>query len=176
MAARAFDDPGCDWPALSEGLVVAEELLLVVQVADARVGPGPAAGAQAGGVGLGGDLGGGPGAVVGQHREGLDGDPVLGGGVAGVVEGPGRLPLDRLRGEVPARELVLLLFNNPPPNHAGTFRCTWLSSDLFREDGWLPVVDVAVAGAADHEGLAPHFRHDGRPPGLAWSRPAEAGE
>ena len=75
-----------------EGLVVAQELALVSQVADARVGAGAPAAFQAGGVGLGGDLGGGPVAVAGQDREGLDRDPVLGGGVPGVVEAPGGAP------------------------------------------------------------------------------------
>jgi len=42
-----------------------------------------------------------------------------------------------------------------PPNPADTFRCTRLSSDLRRVGGGLPVVDGLVAGAADHEGLAP---------------------
>ena len=33
-----------------------------------------------------------------------------------------------------------------------------------------------MAGAADHEGLAPHFCHEGRPRGLARSGLAELGE
>ena len=63
-----------------------------------------------------------------------------------------------------------------PPNHAGTFRCTWLSSDLRRGGGGLPVMDGVVAGAADHQGLAPLPGHDGHPRGLACSGFAEAGE
>ena len=75
-----------------EGLVVAQELALVPQVADARVGPGPPAAFQSGGVGFGGDLRGGPVAVAGQDREGLGRDPVLGGGVTGVVQAPRGVP------------------------------------------------------------------------------------
>jgi hypothetical protein len=60
VTACALDDSGCDWPASVEGLVVAQELALVSQVADARVGSGAAAAFQPGGVGFGGDLGGGP--------------------------------------------------------------------------------------------------------------------
>jgi hypothetical protein len=43
VTACALDDFGCDWPASVEGLVVAQELALVSQVADARVGSGAAA-------------------------------------------------------------------------------------------------------------------------------------
>ena len=50
------------------------------------------AAAQAGSVGLGGDLLRGPGAVAGQHGERLGRDPVLGGGVPGRVEAPCRAP------------------------------------------------------------------------------------
>jgi hypothetical protein len=42
VTACALDDSGCDWPASVEGLVVAQELALVSQVADARVGSGAA--------------------------------------------------------------------------------------------------------------------------------------
>jgi hypothetical protein len=56
-----------------------------------------------------------------------------------------------------------------PPNPACTFRCTGLSGDLCRvRDGVR--VDPVVAGGADDEGLAPHFRHEGGPRGLARSR------
>lgn len=41
---------------------------------------------ESGRVGFGGDLGGGPVAVAGQDHEGLDRDPVLCGGIAGLVE------------------------------------------------------------------------------------------
>ena len=75
-----------------QGLVVTQELVLVPQVADARVGPGAPACVQAGGVGFGGDLGGGPVAVAGEDREGLDRDPVLGGGIPGGVQAPRRAP------------------------------------------------------------------------------------
>ena len=62
-----------------------------------------------------------------------------------------------------------------PPNPAGTFGCTGLSSDLCRvRDG--VCVDVVVAGGADNECLAPLFCHEGCPRGLARSWPAEAGE
>ena len=92
VAAGALDDPGRDRPAGVQGLVVAQELALVPQVADARVGSGAPAAFQPGGVGFGGDLGGGPVAVAGQDREGLGRDPVLGGGVPGLVEAPGGAP------------------------------------------------------------------------------------
>src|SRR3984957_19167557 len=42
--------------------------------------------------------------------------------------------------------------------------------------GWLPVVDGLVAGCADDEGLAPHFRHQGRPGGLLAAWPYQVGE
>ena len=62
-----------------------------------------------------------------------------------------------------------------PPNPAGIFRCTGLSSGLCRvRDGVR--VDVVMAVSADGEGLAPHFGHEGRPRGLARSRLAEPGE
>ena len=92
VAACSLDDAGRDRPAGVEGLVVAQELALVPQVADARVGAGAPAAFQSGGIGFGGDLGGGPVAVAGQDREGLDRDPVLGGGVPGLVEAPGGAP------------------------------------------------------------------------------------
>jgi hypothetical protein len=62
------------------------------------------------------------------------------------------------------------------PNHAGIFRCTWLSSDLLRESGWLSCVDGLVAGGADHEGLPAHLGHELCPRGLWPSRPGEVGE
>jgi hypothetical protein len=92
MAACAFDDPGRDGPARGQGLVVAEVLVLAGQVADARVDAGPRGAGQAGGVGFGGDLGGCAGAVPGQDRKCLDRYPVLGGGVTGPVQAPGRFP------------------------------------------------------------------------------------
>src|ERR1039458_6594550 len=52
-----------------------------------------------------------------------------------------------------------------PPNHAGAFQRTWLSSDLRRAVGRVPV-DGVVAGWADREGLAPHLCHFRRPGGL----------
>ena len=56
-----------------------------------------------------------------------------------------------------------------PPNSACTFQRTELSSDLCRvRDGVR--VDLVVAGGADDERLAPHFRHEGGPRGLARSR------
>src|ERR1700755_295696 len=52
------------------------------------------------------------------------------------------------------------------------FRCAGLSSDLCRvRDGVR--VDVVVACRADDQGLAPHFRHEGCPRGLAWPGRAE---
>ena len=92
MAARALDYPGRDRPAGVQGLVVAQELALVSQVADARVGSGALAAFQAGGVGVGGDPGGDPVAVAGQDLRGPGRDPVLGGGVSGRVEAPGSAP------------------------------------------------------------------------------------
>jgi hypothetical protein len=47
-----------------------------------------------------------------------------------------------------------------PPNPAGLFRGTRLSSDLCRLRVGLPDVDGVVAGGADHEGLAPTPDHD----------------
>jgi len=92
MAACALDDAGRDRPAGFQGLVVVQELALVSQVADARVRPGAPAAFQPGGVGLGGDLGGGPLAVAGQDGEGLDRDPVLGGGIPCGVQAPRGAP------------------------------------------------------------------------------------
>ena len=92
VTAGSLDDPGRDRPARGQGPVVAQELALVSQVADARVGAGAVAAFQSGGVGFGGDPGGGPVAVAGQHHEGLHGDPVLGGGIPGLVEAPGSAP------------------------------------------------------------------------------------
>jgi hypothetical protein len=62
------------------------------EVADAGVGSGSPARGQAGGAGLGGDLFRGPGAAAGQHLERLGRDPVLGGGIAGVVQAPRGFP------------------------------------------------------------------------------------
>jgi hypothetical protein len=62
------------------------------QVADAGGGSVTLASGQVGGVCLRGDLGGGPVAVVGQDRECLDRDPVLGGGVPGGVQAPRGAP------------------------------------------------------------------------------------
>src|SRR6266702_2209589 len=42
--------------------------------------------------------------------------------------------------------------------------------------GWLPFVDGLMAGCADDEGLAPHFRHQGRPGGLLAACLREVGE
>ena len=75
------------------GLVVAQVLALAVQVSRAHASApwrwlpsSPAA------VGFGGDLGGGPVAVAGQDHEGLDRNPVLCGGIAGLVEAPPGAP------------------------------------------------------------------------------------
>jgi hypothetical protein len=91
VAAGSLDDPGGNGPARGQGLVVAQELLLAGQVADAGVRAVPLAGGEPGGVGFGGDLSGGPGAVPGQDRERFDRDPVLGGRVGWGVQG-GRRP------------------------------------------------------------------------------------
>ncbi len=56
-----------------------------------------------------------------------------------------------------------------PPNRTCTFPCIRLSGDLCRVRGGVRV-DPVVAGRADDEGLAPHFRHEGGPRGLARSR------
>jgi len=62
-----------------------------------------------------------------------------------------------------------------PPNPAGTFGGTGLSSDLCRvRDG--VCVDVVMAVGADDERLAAHSGHEGCPRGLVWSGPAEVGE
>jgi hypothetical protein len=92
VAARSLDDPGRDRPAGREGLVVAQEVVLVSQVADACAGPGAPASSHPGCVGFGGDLLRGPRAVAGQHGEGPGRDPVLGGGVPGRVEAPCSTP------------------------------------------------------------------------------------
>jgi hypothetical protein len=92
VAACSFDDPGGDGPARGQGLVVAQELLLAGQVADAGIRAVALAGGKDGGVGFGGDLGGGPGAVAGQYRERFDRYPVLGGRITGGVQGPCGLP------------------------------------------------------------------------------------
>jgi hypothetical protein len=62
-----------------------------------------------------------------------------------------------------------------PPNHAGAFQRTWLSGDLRRAVGRLPV-DGVVAGAADREGLTPHLGHFRRPGRLSRAGFPEAGE
>ena len=92
MAACALDDAGRDRPADIQCPVVVQELALVSQVADACVGPGASAAFQAGGVGLGGDLGGGPVAVAGQNGKGPGRAPVLGGGVPCGVQAPRGAP------------------------------------------------------------------------------------
>src|SRR5260370_10131216 len=56
-----------------------------------------------------------------------------------------------------------------PPNRTCTFSCIRLSSYLCRvRDGVR--VDPVMARCADDERLAPHFRHEGGPRGLARSR------
>jgi hypothetical protein len=69
VAAGSFYYPGRDGPARGQGLVVAQELLLARQVADAGVRAVALAGGKAGGVRFGGDVRGYPGAVSGQYRE-----------------------------------------------------------------------------------------------------------
>jgi len=59
-----------------------------------------------------------------------------------------------------------------PPNPAGGFHRTGLSGDLRRVRDRVRV-DVVVAVCADDERLAPHFRHEDRPRGLARSGLAE---
>ena len=62
-----------------------------------------------------------------------------------------------------------------PPNPACGFHRTGLSSDLCRVlDG--VCVDAVMARRADNERLAPHFRHESRPRGLARSRFPELAE
>jgi hypothetical protein len=92
VAAGALDDPGGDGPSLREGLVVAEAAEPGGEVAGAGVGSGAPGPGEAGGVGLGGDVAGDAVAVAGEDGECLDGDPVLGGGIAGLVQAPGSLP------------------------------------------------------------------------------------
>src|SRR5690242_7361973 len=79
-----------------------------------------------------------------------------------------------------ARSRVRLCGSGPfprslPPNPAGTFGCTGLSSDLCRVRNRVRV-DVVMAVGADDERLAAHPGHEGRPRGLIRSGPAEAGE
>jgi hypothetical protein len=92
VAAGSLDDPGGDGPARGQGLVVAQELLLAGQVADAGVRAVPLIGGKAGGVRFGGDFGGCPRTVPGQHGERFDRYPVLGGRVGGGVQGPCGFP------------------------------------------------------------------------------------
>jgi hypothetical protein len=104
VAAGSFYYPGRDGPARGQGLVVAQELLLARQVADAGVRAVALAGGKAGGVRFGGDAGGDPGAVSGQYRERVDRYPVFGGGVPGRVQGPCGLPEVFQLSTVSARE------------------------------------------------------------------------
>src|SRR5580658_4642723 len=92
MPACALDYSRRDRPAGLQGLAVTQELALVSQVADAGVGAAAPACVQPGGVGFGGDRGGGPVAVAGQDGQGLDRDPVLGGGIPGGVQAPRSVP------------------------------------------------------------------------------------
>jgi hypothetical protein len=108
MAAGALDDTRRDRPAGFEGLAVAQELALVSQVADAGVGPAAPAAFQPGGTGFGGDGGGGPVAVAAQYGEGLDCDPVLGGGIPGIVEAPCSAPYVLQLSTVSGRESYVL--------------------------------------------------------------------
>src|SRR5712691_354927 len=89
-----------------------------------------------------------------------------------------RLPLLEIRGRVgcPARSREHGPFpDSLPPNPACAFQRTGLSSDLRRmRDGIR--VDVVMAAGADNERLAPHFRHEGCPRGLARSGLAELPE
>lgn len=99
MPACSLDDAGRDGPAVGEGLVVAQVLVPGVQVAHAGVHAGSPAAGQAGGAGLSGDLLRGPVAVAGQYRECPGRDPVLGCGVAGLVQAPRGFPdVTRARG------------------------------------------------------------------------------
>jgi hypothetical protein len=88
VTACALDYSRRDRPAGVQGLAIAQEFALACQVADARVGTGAPAAFQAGRVGFGGDLGGGPVAVASQDRERPGRDPVLGNGIPGLVEAP----------------------------------------------------------------------------------------
>lgn len=92
MPARALDDARRDRPARFQGLVVVQEVALAVEVADAGFGAVPLACGKAGGIGIGGELLHDPVAVAGQDGEDLDRAPVLGRGIAGLVEAPRSTP------------------------------------------------------------------------------------
>jgi integrase len=97
------------------------------------------------------------------------GDVTLGAGANVTCEGQGELHGEVPAGQVLGRAASLRTTRAP-------FRCTWLSSDLRRDCGWLPVVDGIVAGVADHEGFSAFPCHERRPRGLVLTRLAEAGE
>jgi len=165
MPACALDHPGGDRPAAGQRGVVVEELLFGLEVADAVVDPAPPLAGQSGVDGLLVDGGDGLGGVPGQDADRMGGDPRLGVGITVGVKAPGGLPPGKPRGEVP---MVQVLFRVAPLRTTrAPFRCTWLSGDLRRVGGDVPVVDGLVAGVADHEGLAPFPGHDGRPEGLS---------
>jgi hypothetical protein len=88
MPARALDYSGRDRPAGRECLVVAQVLRVVGQVAHARLHAGSPVIGQPARIGLRGDrLGDMPG-PAGQHRQRLDGHPVLSGRIIPGMEAP----------------------------------------------------------------------------------------
>src|SRR6266487_1986974 len=92
VAAGALDDAGGDGPAAAERGGVVEVGVFAGQVGGAGVGGGAAGAAEAGGGGLAADGGGYVGGVAGQDGQRVAADPGFGGGVAAVMEGPGRAP------------------------------------------------------------------------------------
>src|SRR6266704_3269835 len=109
-----------------------------------------------------GTVGLGRGGEQGEGAHGQHGVPVKGVPQAELVLVEAGLPFslleqDGLRGEVPHPGGCGPFPRSLPPNPAGIFRCTGLSSDLCRvRDGVR--MDVVMAGGADDERLAPHSR------------------
>jgi hypothetical protein len=92
VPGRALDDPGGDGPAGLECLVVAQELVLGAQVADAHIGAPPLCGTQLGPISFVLDRVGSFEGVAVQDGQRMSGDPVLGGSVARLVEAQARRP------------------------------------------------------------------------------------
>ncbi|MGP4089366.1 hypothetical protein [Streptomyces sp. KR55] len=92
VSAGPFDHSRRDRPAGGERTVVMEEGFLTGQVADADVGAVTPSRSQPRDAGLPVDRLGGQAGTSGEHGQGLDRNPVLGGRIAGIVERPRGLP------------------------------------------------------------------------------------
>lgn len=92
MAAGPLDHARGDRPAGRQRLVVAQELLLGAQVADARLHPAASLTAQALGICLSLDLAGHLGGLPGQQHQCLDGHPVFRRRIIGGMEAERGLP------------------------------------------------------------------------------------